>query len=79
MELSKRIGRWRAALGLSLSQVAKAAGTTAPAVAHIEHGRAQPSVRMLHALVMQGFGETMSRFYDDRALLGAERRARKAA
>ena len=78
MELQERIARWRKAQRLSLNQLAKAAGTTPPAIAHIEHGRAQPSVRMLTAIV-GGLGETMSRFYDDRALMAAERRARKAA
>jgi transcriptional regulator with XRE-family HTH domain len=79
MELSLRISRWRKARGLSLAKLAKAAGTTAPAIAHIEHGRAQPSIRMLDAVVAKGLGETMSRFYNDKALIAAERRASKAA
>jgi len=79
MELSIRIARWRKARGLSLAKLANAAGTTAPAIAHIEHGRAQPSIRMLEAVVTKGLGETLSRFYDDKALVDAERRARKAA
>lgn len=62
-ELARRIATWREAKRLSLADLARAADVTRSAICHYEAGKAEPSHARLTALVVDGLGISMSRFY----------------
>lgn len=79
MDLSIRMASWRHAKGLSQAPVAKAVGVGKSAVSMWETAHARPTIDNLERYVVQGLGETMSRFYDDGALAAERRKAAKAS